>query len=124
MGEIIRKHHISFKNAFAGVKWSLATQPNFRIHAILASLTVIIGFYVNLTYLEWVIIVFTIIWGLSAEMINTSIEAMTDMITKDWKQEAKIAKDVAAGMMLTVAFGSICIGSIILLPKLLSKFFG
>ena len=39
-------------------------------------------------------------------MINTSIESMTDLITSDWKKEAKIAKDVSAGMMLLTAIVS------------------
>ncbi len=71
-----------------------------------------------MSVLEWTIIVFTITLGLTAEMINTSLEAMTDLITKEWRTEAKIAKDVAAGMMLTVAFGAVVVGVLVLGPKL------
>ena len=52
-------------------------------------------------------------------MINTSIEAMCNLITTDWKKEAKIAKDVSAGMMLIIAVGTLIIGLIIFIPKLL-----
>ena len=121
MGELIRQHHISFKNAFAGLKWALTTQPNFRIHFFLAGVAVAIGWYVGLTHLEWIVLVFTIFWGMAAEMMNTSLETMTDLITKEWKKEAKIAKDVAAGMMLTVATGSIVVAVLLLLPKLVAK---
>lgn len=64
------------------------------------------------------IIIFTIILGLSAEMINTSLESMTDLITREWRQEAKIAKDVSAGMMLVVSIGAVIIAVIIFLPYL------
>jgi diacylglycerol kinase len=45
---------------------------------------------------------------------------MTDLITTEWRKEAKIAKDVAAGMMLTVAIGDTVVAIIIFLPKLLT----
>lgn len=57
--------------------------------------------------------------GLGVEMVNTSIEAMTDLITKDYKIEAKIAKDVSAAMMLVAAFGAVIVAGLIFLPKIL-----
>ncbi len=124
MGEIIKKHHISFKNAFKGVKWALVSQPNFRIHFLLSTAAIIVGLYVELTMSEWIMLIFTIFWGLSAEMINTSIEALSDLITKEWRLEIKHAKDVAAGMMLTVASGSVVVAFMLLLPKFVAKLFG
>ncbi len=124
MGDIVKQHHISLKNALAGIKWAVSTQPNFRVHFLLSALAVGVGFFVRLAPNEWVLLVFTIFWGMSAEMINTAIESMCDLITTEWKKEIKIAKDVAAGMMLTVATGSIFVALFLLLPKLLIKFFG
>jgi diacylglycerol kinase len=69
--------------------------------------------YFSITQTEWAIIVFTIILGLTAELINTALESMTDLITKEWREEAKIAKDVSAGMMLTTAVGAVVIAIII-----------
>ena len=121
MNEIIRQHHISFKNAFAGLKWALLTQPNFRVHFFLSVVAIGIGIYVQLAIWEWVVIVLTIFWGLAAEMINTALESITDLVTQEWRQEAKIAKDVAAGTMLTVAIGAVVVAALILLPKILIK---
>ncbi|OGG24569.1 hypothetical protein A3A79_05285 [Candidatus Gottesmanbacteria bacterium RIFCSPLOWO2_01_FULL_43_11b] len=122
MREILRKHHISFKNAFAGIFWSLRTQPNFRVHIFLSTLALILAWYLRISRLETLVIIFTIILGLTAEMINTSLESMTDLITKEWKSEAKVAKDVSAGMMLTVAIGAVIIAAFIYVPYLW-KFF-
>ena len=122
MKELIRKHHISFKNALAGLKWALYTHPNFRVHLLAAIKVMILGQIVSLSRNEWILLIFTIICVLAAEMINTSLEAMTDLITQEWHQDAKIAKDVAAGMMLLVAIGSIFIRGCILIPKLLTWF--
>lgn len=120
MREILRKHHISFKNAFAGLFWALRTQPNFRVHIILSALALWLGWYLRITRLEMIVIVFTIILGLMAEMMNTSIESMTDLITKEWREEAKIAKDVSAGMMLTVAGGAVIVAAFIFWPYISS----
>jgi len=109
------------KNAFAGVRWALLTQPNFRVHLFFSAVALIIGWYVSLTPSEWVLLVFTIFWGLSAEMMNTAIESLSDLITREWKKEIKIAKDVAAGMMLTVAIGALVVAYLLLIPKLLGK---
>lgn len=118
MKKILRRHHISFQNALSGLWWALTTQPNFRVHIILALAAVILGWYVGLSAIEWTIIVFTILLGLGAEMVNTALEAMTDLITREWRSDAKIAKDVAAGMMLTVAVGALIVAAFILGPKL------
>ena len=122
MKKILAQHHISFKNAFAGLIWSLRTQPNFRIHVLLSLVAILLGIFLGISRVEWAIIVFTIVLGFSSEMINTSLEAMTDLITKEWREEAKIAKDVAAGMMLTVAFGAVAVAVLIFLPRILEIF--
>ena len=118
MREILRKHTISFKNAFAGLAWALRTQPNFRVHLVLAVLALGLSWYVGITRTEWAIIIFTIVLGFTAEFVNTAIESMTDLITHEWRVEAKIAKDVAAGMMLTTAIGAVIVALFIFLPYL------
>jgi len=117
--KILRRHHISFKNAFAGIWWAVKTQPNFRVHFIIAALAIWLGLFLRITHIEMVIILFTILLGLTVEMLNTSVESMTDLITTEWKTSAKIAKDVSAGAMLLVAFGAVGIAAFIYIPYLL-----
>ena len=120
MREAIRRHTISFKNAFAGIVWAVKTQPNFRVHLFLSLAALVLGSILTISYIEMTIIVFTIILGLTCEMINTSIEAMTDLITTEHRENAKIAKDVAAGMMLTTATGAVVVAIFIFVPHLLN----
>jgi len=122
MEKLLRRHTISFRNAFSGLWWALTTQPNFRIHLTLAVIALALSWYLTISPTEFAIIVFTIVLGLSAEMINTALESMTDLITKEWREEAKIAKDVSAGMMLTVAIGAILVALVIFGPKLMMRF--
>lgn len=115
----LRKHHISFKNALRGIIWAFTTQPNFRVHLSLAACAILLGFFLKITYAELTILVLVIVFCLGVEMVNTSIEAMTDLITTEYRQNAKIAKDVAAGMMLLTAAGAVVVAGLIFLPRLL-----
>ena len=96
--------------------WSIRTQPNFRIHLVLSIFALLGGWYFRVTSTETLILVFMIILGLAAEMINTAIESMTDLITREWRAEAKIAKDVSAGMMLITAVGALIVAFVIFFP--------
>lgn len=118
MRERIRRHRISFQDAIAGIRWSLRTQPNFRVHLLLSALALTGAWLFRVTTLELLVLVFTIVLGLSAEMINTAIEAMTDLITREWRAEAKIAKDVSAGMMLITAGGAVIVAATIFIPRI------
>ena len=119
MRKKIRRHTISVKNAINGLIWAYKTQPNYRVHIFLSVIAIIGGLFFNISTTEWIIIVFVISVGLVIETINTSIEATTDAITKEWKEEIKIAKDASAAAMLTYAIGALIISAIIFIPKML-----
>ena len=55
---------------------------------------------------------------LALELVNTAIERTVDLVTKDYHDLAKAAKDVAAGAVLIMSMFSVIIGLIIFIPKL------
>ena len=114
----IRRHTISFKNAFRGIGVAFSTQPNFRVHFIATLFAYIVSWKLKISIVEWAIITLTILWVFLAEMINTAIESMVDLITTEYREQARTAKDVAAGAVLMGVIGSIIIAGIIFLPKL------
>lgn len=116
--ELIRHHHISFKHAWDGLLWAFTTQPNFKVHILLSISVLILGFIFQITYIEMTILVLTIVFGLGIEMVNTSIETLTDLVTAEYRQSAKIAKDVAAGMMLVAAIGAVGVTALIFIPRI------
>lgn len=120
----IKQHHISFRHAFEGVSWAFNSQPNFRVHLTLASIALALGLLFRVTYLEMTILILTITLCLGIEMVNTSIEAVTDLVIQKYDKQAKIAKDVAAGMMLLAAFGAVLVASFIFLPRIVGLFLG
>lgn len=118
MSRAIKYHTISFKNAYEGLIWSLNSQPNYIVHLLLSSLVVIGGVYFQITHAEWLIIIVLITIGFTIETINTAIEVTTDAISKEWRQDIRIAKDVSAGAMFIFSFGAVIISCIIFLPKI------
>lgn len=120
--EVLRRHRISFKNAINGILWAFSTQPNFKIHISLSLLAIISGIILKISPTEMIVIALVIVFGLGVEMVNTSIEAMTDLITTEYRQQAKIAKDVSAGMMLLTAIGAVIVALFIFLPKIVKLF--
>ncbi len=115
-----RIHRISFKHAFDGIVYAVKTQPNFRFHLLATVAVILLGIYFSISPVEWLVLVFTINTVLVAEMVNTSIESMVDLITLERRADAKIAKDVSAGMVLVSAILAVVVALIIFLPKIIS----
>lgn len=119
----MENHVISFKMALSGIRYAVRTQPNFLVHTIAATLVILSGIAFRLSFAEWIAVTLAIVLVFSVEMVNTAIESMTDLITKDYHTEAKIAKDVSAGMVLVVAIGASLIGVLVFGPKIGSLLF-
>ena len=113
------KIHHSFGFALSGIVHAFKGNRNIRIHTIIAILVLLASFLLGLTKLEKIIILLAIVLVIASEMINTAIEEMTDLITDEHKQEAKAAKDVAAGMVLVTAIGTIIVGIVIFVPYII-----
>ena len=113
----------SFGYAFAGIAYAFRTQRNFKIHLAIGILVVILGFLLQIDFVSWALIWACIVAMFATELLNTSIESVVDMVSPEWSELAKRAKDCAAGAVCIVAFGSVVIGCIIFIPKLLSMFF-
>ena len=86
---------------------------------LVAALAVLLGLLVKLESREWVILVLTIAGVLTLELINTSLEAIVNMISPGQSTGAKIAKDTAAAAVVIGAITSVVIGLILFVPKLI-----
>ena len=112
----------SFQYALEGVWFTVKYNQNIRIHLVVAALGVLASIFFQVSAFEMGILGIMILLVISAEMINTALEEMTNLITKEHSQEAKIAKDVSAGMVLLVSVGSIVVGVLVFLPHVLRLF--
>ncbi len=113
-----RHHHISFKSAVSGLFLAIKTEINMKIIITAAIAAIFLGIVFNIFYEEWLVLILTIFIVFMAEMVNTSIEAVCDLVTTEWKEEVKVAKDVASGMVLLSCAFALIIGLLIFLPKI------
>ena len=95
--------------ALTGLHTAWKYEFNMRIHCILTLIAIAAGICAKLSVLEWLILSLTITLVLFAELINTALEANVDLVTKEHRPEAKLAKDVAAGAVLITSLNALIV---------------
>lgn len=119
-----RKLVHSFNDAIGGLVYGFKTQRNMKIHFIVAILTIVAGVTLNVTREEMMILVIMIAAVFICELFNTAIEAVVDMITREYHPLAKVAKNVAAAGVLVAAVASLVIAYLVFYRKLSELAFG
>lgn len=108
--------------AIEGILHGTKTQRHLRYHLYTAAFILILSYVLGVSRDDFLIISLTVIIVLVAELLNTAIEAVVDLVSPGESPQAKIAKDVAAGAVLITALGAAVIGYIILLPHIREGF--
>lgn len=112
----------SFGYAFAGIFNTIRTERNIKIHLLAAALVTLFGVLLRISVTEWFICLLLFALVISLELVNTSVEACVDLVTREKQPLAKKAKDAAAGAVLFAAIIAAIIGCVIFLPKLAALF--
>ena len=103
----------SFNYAIEGLKHTLRTQRNMRIHLAVGLIVIALGIFFNLDRVDFILLLSAVTLVLVAEMFNTSIELAVDIFTKEFHHMAKMAKDIAAGCVFITAIYAIIVGYLI-----------
>ena len=114
----IKQRIQSFRYAFKGIAHVFTNEHNVWIHLIAALCVIIAGFYFHVDTTEWMMILFAIGLVISAELFNSSVEKLVDLISPGQNEKAGLIKDIAAGAVLICAIASAVIGLIIFIPKI------
>ncbi len=119
----IKRLFKSFKYAMEGIIYAFKYEQNIIVHTIITFFVIILGILLKISHFEWLICF--ILFGLviATELINTSLEAIVDLICPEKNPLAKIAKDTASGAVLVFASVAAISGIIIFIPKLIERFF-
>lgn len=110
----------SFGWAIAGIAAGWKRERNFRIHAVFAVSVGVAAWIVGSTALENAILALAIGGVMTAELLNSAVEATIDLVMRDIHPQAKYAKDVAAGAVLVMAIAAGFVGLAILAPRTLA----
>ncbi len=108
-----------FVHAFNGLVIFFRHERNGRIQLGLAILVIGLGWFLDISVAEWMVVLGCIATVLSFEMINSAIEKLCNLVHPKYHPAVKTIKDISAGAVLFAAVFSAVIGSIIFIPKIL-----
>lgn len=108
----------SFRYAIQGLKF-LLEENNTKFHVLASVIVLLVGFYVELSSIEWTIIIIQIGLVFAAETFNTAIEKLCDFVSPEHQPLIGKVKDLSAAAVLIVSFVAVIVGIIIFLPKIL-----
>lgn len=109
----------SLKFAIKGVWFLISTEHSIMVQLAIAVMVTFLGWWFDISTIEWIFQVFAIGLILVAESLNTCIEKLCDFIHTDYNKKIGFIKDIAAGAVTFAAITAIIIGLIIYLPKIL-----
>jgi len=110
-----------FSFAGQGIWRAVATQRNMKVHLLAAVLVVAGGVVERITATNWACVALAIGLVLTAETLNTVVEALTDLCTDEYHPLAKAAKDMAAGAVLLASASAVGVAAAVFLPRLLGS---
>lgn len=111
----------SFGYAITGLKLGMK-ERNMRLHLFAALIVIFFGIALEITALEWVVILLCIGLVIATELLNTAIEKLTDVMTKakpELYEHAGKPKDIGAGAVLVAACIAFSVGIFIFMPKII-----
>ena len=118
----LKKRLRSFSYAFAGIRNLLVYEHNFRIHVLVALLATILGIVLHLSLWQWAVIAIAIFMVLIAEIINSAIENLADVVSPGYNEAIKRIKDYCAAAVFLASILAVIAGLLVFLPEILRLF--
>ncbi len=115
-----RRWRAKFAEAFAGVARAVREQSSFRVQVPVAAMVVALAVGMGCSPVEWCLLIGCIAGVFTAETFNSSIETLFHALDDATKNRMRGCLDQAAGAVLLVSIGSVIVGGIIFVPKLLA----
>lgn len=100
----------SLNCAIEGILWAAKTQRHMLVHLVAAIVALLAALFLRLTLQEFALLALAITLVLFAELVNSAIELIVDLVSPDYHTLARRAKDVAAGAVLVASIGAVVLG--------------
>ena len=117
-GNFLVRMYKSFFHGVDGIIYSIEEEKNMLVLMIYCLLLLVLGLVLKVSNIELCILLITASTLFASELINNSVEALSDLYTLDDNKLIKIAKDCTNGSTLLLIVVSIIVACIILIPKL------
>lgn len=113
----------TFRNARKGMRLSLKSERNIRVHLLAGTLAIITGFCFHFSITKFCILFMVIASVISAEMLNAAIEFTLDSIYHNrYSKMVGMAKDIAAGAVMVVTIAAVMVGVLLFIPPFFNLF--
>lgn len=116
----MKKFIVSVRCAFSGIRFALISEQNIRIHLLIFTLALIASFVLNISKVEFLIVLLISALNFSLELANTSIERLADKVSPEFDDQIGVVKDVMAGAVLVSSLFAVVLGCIIFTAPLLN----
>ncbi|WP_344831555.1 diacylglycerol kinase family protein [Chryseobacterium ginsenosidimutans] len=103
----------SFFNAFRGVFLMIKSERNFQLELLAFFINVFLIFYLKLSTIDTILVLIVSFGVLSAEIFNTAIEKICDIIQPEFDKRIGFIKDISAGAVILMAIASIVVGILV-----------
>lgn len=113
-----RKRAASFRFAFNGVRSFLREEHNARIHLVATVTVFTAAWWFRLPVREVILLIIVTGFVWTAEIFNTAIENIMDVISTERHPAIKLIKDLSSAAVLVAAFTALMTGLFIFIPKL------
>lgn len=112
----------ALRYALDGLHYAIRTQRTFRIQLLCAAVIILIAVWLALSTLEMALVALALFAVLAAELLNTGVEAIVDLLVERNHHElARLAKDIAAAAVVTSIAGAVIAGALVLGPPLAER---
>lgn len=113
----------TFKNARKGMRLVLKSEVNIRVHFCIAMVVVSLAFVLNFSIERMAILLLTIGFVISSEMLNSAIEFALDAVFHNkYSRLVGMAKDISAGAVMFSSVIAVVIGVLLFGSALLKIF--
>lgn len=110
----------TFRNARKGMRLSLKSERNIRVHLFAGALVLISAYCLNFSITKFCILIMAIAAVVSAEMMNSAIEFALDAVFHNrYSRMVGMAKDIAAGAVMVVTISAIIVGVLLFAPPII-----
>jgi undecaprenol kinase len=117
---MLKRKVASFGYAVNGFRIAFKEETNFQIQLVLAVIAIVLGIYFKISPIEWLFIVTAIGIVLTAELLNTALEELCDMLRTTHDPHVAKIKDLAASAVLVSSAMALIVGIVVFLPKVLT----
>lgn len=117
---MLKKKMLSVGYAMRGFRVAFIEEHNFQFHVAAAIVAIILALLLEISAIEWLFIIAAISAVMTAELLNTALEEICDMLKTSHDPHIAKIKDLAAAAVMTTSTGALIIGCIIFIPRLLT----